>query len=288
MVSSPGRERRLASGLGFGGVSGYRSVPAGRVTLVLTEPGSHVPVARTVAAVKAGARYTVVALATKPRVALKTYRDASPAGRISKVRLIDATPELGAHDLRIERRVVVKRIRFGESTSYLSLQPGLYDVAAYRPGGRGDPLIARRHVALPAGTSMTLLSMGTQGKPTRIVLAPDAAVVPAGAPATGLGGLAGSRGRARAGEAARVAAGARRVRAGTAGVPRGRPGTAGIREARRTPIGARATRLAVGVRAEHPDWPVVLVAALVAGSLGGTVYYVAGGAARRRRRRQDG
>ena len=57
-----------------------------------------------------------------------------------------------------------------------------------RPGG--SAAIFDKHVSLAAGSATTVVIAGSGGAPGRLIVATDDSVTPAGAPETGLGGLA--------------------------------------------------------------------------------------------------
>lgn len=205
--------------IGFGEATDFVSVQAARAELRVD--------ARRVATanLRDGGRYTVVALREDRRPALRVYRDSPASAGEARVRAIQAAGELGEVDVRSGQRSIARRLDVGDASPYVSLDPGTYSLEATRAGGRGGALASRGGVSLTAGGSFTAVIVGSGGEPTRFVLLGDATAAPAGAPATGLGGLANDGG---------------------------------------------------------VTWPIVLLAALVAGALGGTCFWLLVAAGHRR------
>jgi hypothetical protein len=132
-----------------------------------------------------GGSYTVVAL---PRNALQILRNGKANGGESRLRVIHAAPELGTPDIRIGNRTVAQGVEFRAASKYLTFEPGSYPLAVTKPNG-GDAVFSEV-VALSAGTANTVVIAGSGGSPTQAIAVQDAAFAPAGAPDTGLGGLA--------------------------------------------------------------------------------------------------
>ena len=190
VATQEGRPRAATDSAGFGRVTPYVTVPAGVLELRLAPAGEGGPT--TELDVADGRSYTVVALGGQDRQRLEVYPDARPAGGQARLRMIHASPELGSPDVRLGERVVAERVRFGEGTGYVSVQPATYELSITPPGGRGGPLASRSGVALAAGTTSTAVLVGSGGEEQRLVVATDATVRPPGAPQTGLGGLSGA------------------------------------------------------------------------------------------------
>ncbi|HEY0630684.1 MAG TPA: DUF4397 domain-containing protein [Thermoleophilaceae bacterium] len=140
-----------------------------------------------------GGNYTAVALAKgSKRFVLKLYRDGHARKGTARLRVIHAAPELGSPDIKLGQRTVAEKLAFTEATPYLAQAPGSYDVAVTRPGG-STPIFQQK-VALSAGVATTAILAGSGGARERLISATDDTVAPAGAPETGLGGLAGHGG----------------------------------------------------------------------------------------------
>ncbi len=170
----------------YGEVSPYAKVPSGEVEIRLAGSKS----VKVGASLVDGQRYTVVAFAKGDGSELKMFQDSPPKGGSASLRVIHAAPELGAPDVKLGKRTIAEKVPFKSATKYLSVTPGSYELAVTRPGDGGSP-IASKNVTLSAGTASTAIIAGSQGKPASIIFTSDGSVTPAGAPETGLGGLAG-------------------------------------------------------------------------------------------------
>lgn len=139
-----------------------------------------------------GARYTVVAepKAGGSGAVLRVYRDGKPVAGQARFRAINAGPELGAPDVRVDGRAVAEKLAYGSATGYVAVPPGTHDVSVTRAGGAGGALAVKRSVPLTPGTATTAVIVGSGGERTRILTLSDGTAAPAGAPATGFGGLA--------------------------------------------------------------------------------------------------
>jgi Domain of unknown function (DUF4397) len=136
-----------------------------------------------------GGGYTAIALAKGSKgFTLKLYRDGHARKGTARLRVIHAAPELGSPDVKLGQRTVAERLAFADATPYLSEQPGSYDVAVAKPGSSTP--IFKHTVALSAGVATTAILTGSGGAPERLITATDDTLTPAGAPETGLGGLA--------------------------------------------------------------------------------------------------
>lgn len=174
--------------VGFGGVTPYSSVAAGRVSARLGDRSD--PLAEAMLDLRDGERYTVIAFARDGRAELRAFRDAQGRAGIARLRTIHAAPELGSPDIRLGERTIAEKLAFRDGTRYLSLSPGRRSLAVVRPGGEGGPVVSRQ-VTLTAGTAGTAVIVGSGGEPERILVLEDDVLAPAAAPHTGLGGLSG-------------------------------------------------------------------------------------------------
>jgi hypothetical protein len=179
----------------FGQVTPYASVPAGTASIGIaslrTSDGNPNQVHEQLAD---GIRYTAVAFAKGQKgFLLKVYRDGTARPGTARLRVIHAAPELGSPDAKLGKRTIAEKLTFTEATPYLSIAPGSYALAVVRPGGTSP--IFEKQVALSAGAATTGILAGSGGARERLIVASDDAVTPAGAPQTGLGGLADGPGR---------------------------------------------------------------------------------------------
>lgn len=140
-----------------------------------------------------GGNYTAIALAKGQKgFTLKLYRDGHAQKGTARLRVIHAAPELGSPNIELGKRTVAEKLAFSNATPYLSEQPGSYVVAVTKPGSSMP--IFQHSVSLSAGVATTAILTGSGGAPERLITATDDTLTPAGAPETGLGGLAGGGG----------------------------------------------------------------------------------------------
>jgi hypothetical protein len=190
-ISVNGAEATTAP-VSFGNVAGPLEASAGNAKLILKPGGGGDVLAQAEQTLEDGARYTVVAL-PKPDgrgASLQVYRDEKPKAGQARLRAINAARELGEPDLRVGQRVVAEKLAFGQATDYAEVPPGTFDVAVTRAGGKGGALATKAGVPLTAGTATTAIVVGSGGEPTRVLTLSDGTAAPAGAPATGFGGMA--------------------------------------------------------------------------------------------------
>jgi hypothetical protein len=173
----------------FGEVSGYADVRDGRVELRAVPAGGGRALATSTESLRNG-HYTVVAEREGEEVSLRLYADGRPRSGAALIRVVHAAPELGEVAVGAGARQIARRLEPGEAGSYVSLDPGSYDLKAMRPGS-DDALASQADVALVAGTATTAIVVGSGGEALRFVLARSGAAAPSEAPGTGLGGLDG-------------------------------------------------------------------------------------------------
>jgi Domain of unknown function (DUF4397) len=178
----------------YGQVTPYANVLAGsaRIGLSGLRPGDGNPAQVTQQLVD-GARYTAVAFAKGSKgFELKVYRDGDARAGSARLRVLHAAPELGSPNIKLGQRTIAEAVAFKEATPYLSISPGSFTLSVVRPGG--SSAIFEKRVSLSAGSASTAILAGTAGARERLIMATDETVTPAGAPETGLGGLAGDSG----------------------------------------------------------------------------------------------
>lgn len=179
--------RPVGGPVGFGEVGGYATLPAGRVSFELSQPGGGGQSSVRQRLENRG-RYTVVAVGRgTPRLRVLEDGPGQPGG--ARLRVVHAAPELGGVQVRLGDNPVADLGRFADVADYRSVDPGAYAVRVTRPGD-GSTLAARGSVPLTAGTASTAFVIGTAGEPLEVVVAADRSAAPRGAPQTGLGGLA--------------------------------------------------------------------------------------------------
>jgi hypothetical protein len=187
-VKYPKRGQSVGAPVDFGRVGTYVSLPKGRAAFELSDPpGAGRPSVGQ--RLENGGRYTVVAVGGGD-VTLRVLSDgpARPGG--ARLRAVHVAPELGGVEVRLGDQPVAQLGQFKDVADYTTVDPGAYAVRVTRPGD-GSTLAAQGGVPLTAGTASTAFVLGTAGDPLQVVVAADRSATPAGAPQTGLGGLAG-------------------------------------------------------------------------------------------------
>ena len=178
----------------FGQAGDFADVPAGQAELSLTGGAGSGASARVERRLEDGASYTAIALPRGTRgFSLQVLRNGEATARRAQLRVVHAAPELGSPDIRVGRRTIAQGVGFRTATEYLTLDAGSYEVAVTKPNG-GDEVFSRQ-VPLAAGSATTVVIAGSGGTAARAIVVGDDSVRPAGAPATGLGGLADGAGR---------------------------------------------------------------------------------------------
>ena len=184
-ATADGITQRIGRGVGFGEVGRYEDVPAGAVKFDLLDANGK-PITGAREQLRNGAHYSVVAMRNKP---LMVLRDGRADGGTSRVRVVQAAPELGAVDVMAGDEAVAEGIAYGDTSAYTGLGPGAYSLRVTNPAD-GSTIASRGAVTLTAGSASTAFVVGTSGEPVSVVVAGDRSAAPRGAPATGLGGLA--------------------------------------------------------------------------------------------------
>ena len=171
----------------FGKATAFADVPAGDVKLNLEADGGTLEADEQL---QAGRTYTVIALAQGQSGELRVYPDGTPKPNTARLRMIHAAPELGSPDFSLNGEVVSQGTEYKEATAYWDLQPGTYRAVLANPE-TGDPALPPQQLPLAAGTTSTLVVLGSRGEPVQTLLLTDGTAAPAAAPQTGFGGLAG-------------------------------------------------------------------------------------------------
>jgi uncharacterized protein DUF4397 len=192
-VSAGGVERRVGGRIGFGQISDYAPVGSGAVKLEVSRADGR-RLARAAQQLADGGRYTAVLFTRDSGATLRVYRDSRARSGGARLRILQAAPELGKVDVRLDGQLVAKGIGFRDATSYRSVEPGGYELTVRKAGGGGAALASRPGLTLTAGAASTAFLVGSRGEPVRVAFATDATVAPPHAPETGLGGLAGGGG----------------------------------------------------------------------------------------------
>jgi hypothetical protein len=179
----------------YGQVTPYVNVTPGSAQIAVSglsaEQGG--PAAQTTQQLVDGKRYTAVALAKGPKgFQIKVYPDGEARPGRARLRVLHAAPELGSPDIMLGQRKIAENVAYRAASPYLTVEPGSYQLSVVRPGGSSS--IFEKRISLSAGVATTAILAGSGGARSRLIVATDETVTPAGAPETGLGGLAGGDG----------------------------------------------------------------------------------------------
>jgi hypothetical protein len=176
----------------YGQVTPYANVPAAgsaHISLSGLPTTASAAAAQTVQPLVDGAHYTAVALAKgSTGYELKVYRDGAAKRGTARLRVIHAAAELGSPNIMLGSRTIAEAVAFKAASPYLSVSPGSYQLSVVRPGST-TPIFSKQ-ISLSAGAASTAIIAGSGGARERVIMATDATLTPAGAPETGLGGLA--------------------------------------------------------------------------------------------------
>jgi hypothetical protein len=177
----------------FGTASAPLSVAAGTAKMTAAAGGK--TLATNEQALEDGKSYTVVAIQKQPNdpklgVSLSVFPDASAVPGKALVRAINVAPEAGEPDVRVDDTVIAPKLAYAAAGDYTDVAPGVHDVIVTRAGGSGGALATKKGVPLTAGTSTTAIVLGSGGATMRVMTLVDGSAAPAGAPATGYGGIA--------------------------------------------------------------------------------------------------
>ena len=175
----------------YGTVSGYETVPSGEYTVAMRGAGaapSSPPVISTTVNVHRAAAYTVAGMGPANGLQLQVFKDrlTTPRGK-ALVRIIEASLVQHRVTVTAGHRILVHNLPFARVTSYVAVPAGTWNVKAV---GVSEHTSAA--IDLAAGTIHTIVVLDDPGHLTLddLVDAVGSRVIPAGAPATGLGGTA--------------------------------------------------------------------------------------------------
>jgi Domain of unknown function (DUF4397) len=175
----------------YGTVSGYEKVASGEYTVAMRGAGAasgSKPVLSTTINVAAGKAYTVAGMGPASGLRLQVFQDAltTPKGK-SLVRVIQASLQQQKVTVTDGSRALASNLPFADVTSYQAVSAGIRKIHA--SGGNES---TTKGVSLAAGSIHTIVILDDPGHLTidSLTDAVGSAAMPAGAPATGLGGTA--------------------------------------------------------------------------------------------------
>ena len=183
----------VQSGLAFGTVTSYLTIPNGSHTLAVTTAGQprSPALATTTLHATAGQSFTVAVLGTSASQAeLATFSDdLTIASGMAKLRVYHLSPDAGAsHVVLLSGQTIIPDITYKSASFYLTLKPGTYNLnVVVDSTGQSVPLTATLQPnTLTSVFGVGLLHGTSGGSPTafKFVVAMTSAM-PAGLPATG-------------------------------------------------------------------------------------------------------
>jgi hypothetical protein len=188
---------RVFKAVGYGVLSQYLPLPAGRYAVSMRKagaPATEAPVLTTEVAVTAGDAYTVAGVGRYADLGLRVLDDdlsAPPRGQ-AKVRVVQASVRSPMLDVAAaDGPTIANSVQFATTTPYTKVEPGRWQLRLQAAGT--EPTTAG--VTISRGSVYSLLVLDAkQGGGLTTELRVDAkggSVVPAGGVDTGAGGIAG-------------------------------------------------------------------------------------------------
>jgi len=186
----------VLTGVGYGTVSGYQSVPAGTYTVSMRSagaPATSAPVLSTTVTVDPGTAFTVAGVGTFAQLGLTVLDDdlTPPSAGQARARVVNASQTLTPAAVTLaDGPTLSPDLAFPDLTDYVSIPGGPTTLQV--SGGSGSP--TDLPVDLAGGSSYTVLLLdGDSGVQVQTVLdAASPGVVPTGGVEAGGGGAAGS------------------------------------------------------------------------------------------------
>ncbi len=168
--------------MGFETVTDYLSVPAGEHLLELRPSGAaptSAPVWSGKATLESGKFYTAAGLGPKAQLTAELFTDdiTMPAAGTANVRFIHAA--VGTPSVTVAfggSPLAFSDAEFAKPTSYESVAPGKYDVSV--KDGSGVALVGSQFIEFSPGVSYTVVSIGGEGTPLRLLPVVDARAAP--------------------------------------------------------------------------------------------------------------
>ncbi|MCM0676995.1 DUF4397 domain-containing protein, partial [Micromonospora phytophila] len=159
-LAAPGAsEPQVFPAVGYGVVSKYLPLPAGRYAVAMREAGAPAddpPVLTTEVAVSGGAAYTVAGVGRHADLGLRVLRDdlSAPERGRAKIRVVQASVRAPVLDVAAAGGpTLAEGVSFATTTDYQQVEPGRWRL---RVGGSGGPT-TDTDVTLSAGAVYSLL-----------------------------------------------------------------------------------------------------------------------------------
>ncbi len=175
----------------YGTISGFQQVAAGDYTVAMRAAGAPAkskPVLSTAVDVIAGHAYTVAGMGPASGLRLQVIPDvlSTPSGK-ALVRVIQASMQQTTVSVTANGSKIAKHLKFASVTSFRAVSPGTFTIHA-----AGSSESATSTISLAAGSVHTLVVLDEPGELSidNLLDSAGSSGVPAGAPATGMGGTA--------------------------------------------------------------------------------------------------
>lgn len=154
----------VLNNVAFPAISAYLEVPAGPHTVVVAPAGQGVGAAVITAnpTLAAGAAYTIAAVGQVANIRAQIYNDnlAAPAAGKAHVRVIHASPDAPAVDVKVAGGpTLLSALAFPNASDYLPVDAGSYNLQV-TPAGASDVVIDLPNTALQAGTIYDVVAVG--------------------------------------------------------------------------------------------------------------------------------
>jgi hypothetical protein len=161
-----GGQRKVVPGLGYGAVTAYQSIPAGRYTVALRTTGaaaSGPPVLSAPADLAGGAAYTLAVTGHRAGLALQVVNDdlTTPVHGNAKLRVVQAASRAGAVTVSMSGGpTVATNVPFATVGGYQQVPPGRWDLRVQPTRGGAPAPVSER---LNSGRTYSLLVLDTPG-----------------------------------------------------------------------------------------------------------------------------
>lgn len=194
-VSDPSQSLMIP-GVGYGAVSGYRSMTPGIYSVTMRPAGapkSSPPVISTTIHIGQGTAHTVAGVGSFAHLGLQVLTDdlSLPPHGQSRLRIVQASADQPRLDIALDRgRTMEQNVSFATTTPYSLVDAGSHTIQVTGTGGKTQQL----HVSLRPGAVYSVLVLdGKSGLTVSAHLdAASTGVVPTGGINTGAGGTAGT------------------------------------------------------------------------------------------------
>jgi hypothetical protein len=161
----------VATGVSYGTTSGYKSVSSGSEHLQVEATGTTTPIIDTTTVANSGAYLSLFSLNYSYAISnvILTDDNSTPASGDFKLRIVNASPGLGAQDVYIQPAgtdistvsPTVSSLGFGAASEYSSLAAGNYEIF-FTPPAQKFVNVDSGSISFSAGQIRTGLALNTQ------------------------------------------------------------------------------------------------------------------------------